>query len=158
GKSGRRPGRPRHAPGTGSSAGVGGAGPAQRAPGPGHARRRRTLGRDLPALRPGRCRARPPGPGPLTMTDPATPSASTYLHGSSPTEQARLTLLNDFLNQASLRELGLRGGEKILDVGSGLGQFSRAMARAAGRAGHVLGIEADARQLAEAARQAHAAG
>jgi SAM-dependent methyltransferase len=92
------------------------------------------------------------------MSDQPTPPASHYLHGTSPTEQQRLSLLNDFLNQASLRELGLRGGEKVLDVGSGLGQFTRAMARAVGPTGRVIGIEPDPRQLAEARRQARDAG
>jgi SAM-dependent methyltransferase len=58
------------------------------------------------------------------------------------------------LNEASLRELGLQGGETILDVGSGIGQFTRDMARAAGPSPRVLGIERDAEQLAEALRQA----
>jgi len=56
-------------------------------------------------------------------------SASEYLHGGDPEEQVRLSLLNDLLNVGSLRELNLHGGERILDVGSGLGQLSRAMAR-----------------------------
>jgi SAM-dependent methyltransferase len=84
--------------------------------------------------------------------------ASQYLHGTEPCEQVRLSTLNDLLNEASLRELGLRGGEKVLDVGSGLGQLSRAMARAAGAGGRVLGIERSPEQLAEAARQAREAG
>jgi SAM-dependent methyltransferase len=66
--------------------------------------------------------------------------------------------LNDLLNEASLRKLSLKGGEKILDVGSGIGQLTRAMARAAGRGGRVLGIDRDSDQLAEAMRQARAAG
>jgi SAM-dependent methyltransferase len=77
-----------------------------------------------------------------------------YIHGSAPDEQRRLALLNDILNDACLRELSLRGGERVLDVGSGLGQFTRAMARAAGPAGRVVGIERDAAQLAEASRLA----
>jgi ubiquinone/menaquinone biosynthesis C-methylase UbiE len=64
--------------------------------------------------------------------------------------------MNELLNEASLRELNLRGGEKILDVGSGLGQFSRAMARASGVGGFVLGIERSAEQLAEARKLAPA--
>lgn len=81
-----------------------------------------------------------------------------YLHGTSPEEHQRLTLLNDLLNEASLRELGLRAGERILDVGCGLAQLSRAMARVAGPSGYVLGIDQSAEQLAEATRLAQAAG
>src|SRR5437764_5065861 len=42
-----------------------------------------------------------------------------------------LSAMNETINDSFLRELDLKGGECILDVGSGLGQFSRAMARAA---------------------------
>ena len=84
--------------------------------------------------------------------------ASQYLHGTDPEEQRRLSLLNDILNESSLRELNLRGGESILDVGCGLAQFTRAMARAAGQGARILGVEREAQQLAEARRQAAASG
>ena len=83
-------------------------------------------------------------------------SGSRYIHGTDPGEQRRLSRLNEMLNDACLAELCLQGGENILDVGSGLGQFTRAMARAAKR--RVTGIERDAAQIAEALRQAGAAG
>lgn len=83
---------------------------------------------------------------------------SYYIHGSSPEEQQRLSKLNDILNEGCLRELNLQGGERILDVGSGLGQFTRQMARAAGTNGYVLGIERDDAQLKEAGRLAAQAG
>lgn len=86
----------------------------------------------------------------------STESASEYIHGTAPDEQSRLSSLNDLLNVGSLRELQLRGGERVLDVGSGLGQLARAMARVAGV--QVLGVERSAAQLAEAERQAAAAG
>src|SRR3954464_12548669 len=73
-----------------------------------------------------------------------------YLHGTSPTEQERLSLLNRLMNEAALRELRLKGGEKIVDFGSGLGQLSRAMARAAG--GKLGGIARSREQLARAER------
>lgn len=82
-------------------------------------------------------------------------SSSHYIHGTDPGEQQRLSRLNEMLNVACLAELRLAGGETILDVGSGLGQFTRAMARSAGR--RVLGIERDATQITEAIRQASAA-
>lgn len=79
---------------------------------------------------------------------------SIYIHGTSDAEQHRLSLLNDvLLNQAMLREMNLRGDERIIDFGSGLGQFSRAMARAVPR-GRVVGIERDDEQLTSALRLA----
>ena len=89
---------------------------------------------------------------------PDQEGVSYYIHGSSAEEQARLAALNDLINQAALREIGLRGGERVLDVGSGLGQFTRAMARAAGPTGRVVGVERDPQQLSEAIRRARADG
>jgi SAM-dependent methyltransferase len=83
---------------------------------------------------------------------------SQYIHGSSAEEQGRLAALNDLINQAALREINLRGGERILDLGSGLGQFTRAMARTAGPKGKVVGVERDPQQLADALRRARADG
>ena len=82
-----------------------------------------------------------------------------YLHGTHPEEQNRLSRLNALLNANSLRAMALAGEEKILDVGSGLGQFSRMLARTAGtRGGRVIGVETDPDQLAEARRQAREDG
>jgi ubiquinone/menaquinone biosynthesis C-methylase UbiE len=81
---------------------------------------------------------------------------SRYIHGTDPAEQARLSLLNDLLNASCLRELALGGGERILDVGAGLGQLSRGMARAAGRP--VLALERSEEQLARARDLARSAG
>jgi SAM-dependent methyltransferase len=92
----------------------------------------------------------------MNATD--NPSPSRYIHGTTTTEQCRLSVLNDLINEASLRELKLRGGESILDVGSGLGQFTRAMARVAGPGSRVLGIERDAQQLDKARRVARDEG
>src|SRR5262245_44444090 len=77
------------------------------------------------------------------------PMSRHYIHGSKPKEQQRLSDLNGLLNRACLSELALTGGETVLDVGSGLGQFTRDMARVA-LPGRVLGIERDKKQLAEA--------
>jgi len=82
---------------------------------------------------------------------------SNYIHGTDPEEQKRLTLLNTILlNEKSLNELHLKEGEKILDVGSGLGQLSRAMAKAVKT--KALGIERSEEQIAEALSQARKAG
>jgi len=75
---------------------------------------------------------------------------SQYIHGSSPEEQHRLSLLNDILNEACLKELDLRSGEKVLDLGSGLGQFSRLIARTVGSKGRVVGVERDRDQILQA--------
>jgi len=98
-------------------------------------------------------------PGPRSITnDPMQSSKNQpYIHGSKPEEQRRLSSLNGLLNQACLRELALTGGEAVLDLGSGLGQFTRDMARVAGPRGRVIGIERDKRQIVEARRQAREA-
>jgi SAM-dependent methyltransferase len=84
--------------------------------------------------------------------------SSTYIHGTAPDEQRRLSLMNDvLLNPAFLRAIALRGDEKVLDLGSGLGQFSRAMARALPN-GRVVGIERDETQRAAAMQLAEEAG
>jgi ubiquinone/menaquinone biosynthesis C-methylase UbiE len=87
----------------------------------------------------------------------ATPD-SRYVHGTAPDEQRRLSTLNDLLNDSSLREMGLRPGERVLDLGAGLAQLARAMARAVGPTGRVIGIERSREQIAEALRQAREAG
>jgi SAM-dependent methyltransferase len=79
-----------------------------------------------------------------------------YIHGTHPEEQRRLSALNDIVNTRCLDALALRGGERVLDVGSGLGQFTRRMAAAAGTL--ALGIESSETQIAEARRLAAAAG
>ena len=78
-----------------------------------------------------------------------------YIHGTDPDEQKRLSRLNDLINQRSLTALALEGGERVLDVGSGLGQLSRGMALAAGPQGRVIGIERSKEQLARAQELAH---
>lgn len=82
---------------------------------------------------------------------------SRYVHGTDPREQQRLTLLNQIFNERCLAAIRVRAGERALDVGSGLGQLTRGIARAAG-AGRVVGVERSAEQIAEAQRQARADG
>jgi SAM-dependent methyltransferase len=83
---------------------------------------------------------------------------SCYLHGTEPSEQDRLSRLNDLLNGLSLRELSLVGGEKVIDIGSGLGQLSRTIARTVGVKGAVVGVERSSEQLAQANQLALEAG
>jgi SAM-dependent methyltransferase len=81
---------------------------------------------------------------------------SHYVHGTSADEQQRLTRLNGLLNEKTLAEARLQAGERVIDFGAGLGQLSRAMARATGRA--VVGVERSDAQIREAMAQAAAAG
>lgn len=82
-------------------------------------------------------------------------SDSVYVHGSTPPEQERLARLNALINQSCLREIAPRSMERALDVGCGLAQFTRALARATLAA--AVGVERDPKQLAEAQRLAAAA-
>jgi ubiquinone/menaquinone biosynthesis C-methylase UbiE len=85
---------------------------------------------------------------------PSEPSAprSSYVHGSDPSEQERLGLMNTVLNERHLASLALRGGERVLELGVGTGLFARELARAVGAGGRVVAVERDPRQL-ERARQ-----
>lgn len=80
-----------------------------------------------------------------------------YIHGTDADEQRRLTMMNSIINEPALREMKLQPGQRVLDVGSGLAQFTRMMAREVGDEGCVVGIEFDEQQIEEAIRQARAA-
>lgn len=86
------------------------------------------------------------------------PDRNDYIHGFGADEMRRLTRMQELLNDAELAVLDLAGVRTVLDVGAGLGQMTRAIARRAGPGVHVLGVELDAGQRAEALRQATAAG
>src|SRR3989475_11160940 len=77
---------------------------------------------------------------------------SAYLHGTSPAEQGRLSLLNRLMNEAAMRELAISKGDLIIDFGFGRPQLSLDVARAAGT--RLVGIERSEEQLAGAERQA----
>lgn len=81
---------------------------------------------------------------------------SPYLHGTSPAEQGRLSLMNRLVNEAAVRELALEGRESLVDFGCGLAQLTRSFARAT--KGRVVGIERSPEQLVEARRLAAADG
>lgn len=81
-----------------------------------------------------------------------------YVHGTEDWEQRRLSTLNALLNASSLRAMALSGGERVLDVGCGLGQFTRMIGRQVGPRGRVVGVERDPEQRAEAERQAREDG
>lgn len=87
-----------------------------------------------------------------------SPTSGFYIHGASPDEQRRLTTLNQFMNERCLSAIAPRVGEHVLDVGCGLGQLSRGIARAVGPIGVVIGVERDEAQRREAHRQAELEG
>jgi len=74
-------------------------------------------------------------------------SASSYIHGINPDEQQRLFILNEILNQRCLEKIKIKPGERILDVGSGLGLMTALFAGLAGPEGYCLGIERSPEQL-----------
>lgn len=81
---------------------------------------------------------------------------SHYIHGSTSEEQNRLSLLNDLLNKSYLEKIEPAGAKRILDVGCGLGQFSRMLAKSASEEAVVVGIERDEQQIAMARNLAEA--
>ncbi len=66
--------------------------------------------------------------------------------------------MNSVINERANAQMKLNGHERILDVGSGLAQFTRSMARATPDGPPVVGIERDAHQLEEAHRLAEQDG
>ncbi len=83
---------------------------------------------------------------------------SRYVHGTSDAEQRRLDVMNALLNEVALRELRLRPGQRVLDVGCGTGVLTAAFARAVGPEGRVVGVEREERQLAAARARVAEAG
>jgi len=49
---------------------------------------------------------------------------STYIHGTHPEEQARLSLLNELTNASFIDFLKIEPGDSVLEVGSGLGTLA----------------------------------
>ncbi len=72
-----------------------------------------------------------------------------YIHGTHAEEQERLYFLNQLLNERCLQKITLTGDEQILDIGSGLGVFSRMLSRRL-NTGSVVGIEKSTDQLDKA--------
>jgi len=74
--------------------------------------------------------------------------SETYVHGTEPTEQERLSLLNRMTNDAFIEFLGVRAGMRVLEVGSGLGILASAVAA---HGAEVVGVERSREQIAAAA-------
>jgi len=77
-----------------------------------------------------------------------------YIHGTKPSEQARLVVLNRLTNEAFIRFLGITPQMRILEVGSGLGILATEVASAA-EGVCVYGVEKAAEQIAEATKAAN---
>lgn len=70
-----------------------------------------------------------------------------YIHGVQPEEQDRLRLLNKLTNQLFLDFVEINNGDRVLELGSGLGIVANLMADK-NPAGQVIGIEYAAEQIA----------
>jgi SAM-dependent methyltransferase len=75
---------------------------------------------------------------------------SHYIHGSDPAEQNRLARLNNLINDRCFAKIKIEPGMHMLDVGSGLGQLTYRLSKAAGVNGKCVGIERDVNQLNKA--------
>lgn len=93
------------------------------------------------------------------MSSPGPNSA--YALGYSDAEQARLirqaTQLGP-LTERFFRDAGISPGQRVLELGSGMGDVAMLVARIVGPEGHVLGIERDANSIQVARARADEAG
>jgi len=84
-----------------------------------------------------------------------------YLLGSSDAEHERLirqaALFAPF-SERFFRQAGISSGQRVLDLGSGVGDVAMLAGKLVGRSGEVVGIERDERSLAVATARATEAG
>jgi ubiquinone/menaquinone biosynthesis C-methylase UbiE len=88
-------------------------------------------------------------------------SSSDYLLGSSDAEHERLirqARLIDPFTERFFREAGIGPGQRVLDLGSGVGDVAMLVGKLVGSSGEVVGIERDERSLARARARAKEAG
>jgi ubiquinone/menaquinone biosynthesis C-methylase UbiE len=74
---------------------------------------------------------------------------ATYIHGTHPEEQARLSLLNDLTNASFIDFLKIEPGDSVLEVGSGLGILANSVSTRF-PVSTVTGVEIADEQLATA--------
>ena len=82
---------------------------------------------------------------------------SNYLLGNTDQEHERLILQAARLapvTEAFFREAGIGAGQRVLDVGSGVGDVAMLLARLVGSTGAVVGLERDAKSNARATARA----
>ena len=86
---------------------------------------------------------------------------STYLLGETSGEHGRLIrqahIFGPFTERL-FREAGVDTGQRVLDVGSGVGDVALLAARLVGPSGTVIGVERDPNTVATASSRASAAG
>lgn len=84
-----------------------------------------------------------------------------YVLGYGDAEHDRLirqaTLLAP-ITERFFREVGITMGQRVLDLGSGMGDVAMAAARLVGPSGEVVGLERDAKSIARASARVAAAG
>src|SRR5215467_13700368 len=87
--------------------------------------------------------------------------SSDYALGYTNAEHDRLirqsTLIAP-LTERLFREAGIGTGQRVLDLGSGLGDVSMAVARLVGPSGKVIGVERDANSISRARERVAAVG
>lgn len=91
----------------------------------------------------------------------ATAVSQPYALGHTDTEYERLLVQARLLEPFSdrlFRDAGVGAGDRVLDVGSGLGDVALIVARLVGPAGAVVGVDRDATGLAHARERVAAAG
>ena len=91
------------------------------------------------------------------MSQTSTP----YVMGHDDRERRRLSLQASILNPLSdqlLKRAGLSAGQRVLDIGCGVGELSMVAARLVGRGGRVTGIDFDDKALAIAETRAREQG
>src|SRR5271169_3360624 len=80
-----------------------------------------------------------------------------YALGSDAAEQARLIRQAAWLSESTerfFRAAGVGAGQRVLDLGSGVGDVSLIAARIVGSVGEVIGAERDPRAVARATARA----
>ena len=98
----------------------------------------------------------------MTSTlDRATTTEADYVLGYGDAEHDRLirqaTLIAP-LTERFFRDAGIAAGQRVLDLGSGMGDVAMAAARVVGPSGEVVGLERDAKSIARASARVAAAG
>src|SRR5438105_2052209 len=91
----------------------------------------------------------------------ANGSTSSYVLGSTDSEHERLIRQAAFLapiTERLFREAGIGLGQRILDLGSGVGDVSMLVARLIGPSGEVVGVERDSRAISVARARVAEAG